>query len=133
MTEKPSPRASKVGINGYCPSETVALQLGECVNGEELVGKEYDMCASNSGKEELEEITEVVGNDVNIVRGGENTEFESLITGIKQRMRAGVLRHNKSNVDLVLKAIAASPWTEQYPHPALNKLFEKQMDNWRST
>ena len=44
------------------------------------------------------------------------------------KMKGGSLRHNESNVKLILRAIAASPATAEYPHPALNQLFQKQMD-----
>ena len=53
--------------------------------------------------------------------------FEGLIKTIKKKMRGGILKHNKGNVDLIIEAIRAAPFTEEYPHPTLNRLFEAQM------
>jgi hypothetical protein len=55
-------------------------------------------------------------------------EFEGLVKKIKTKMKGGSLRHNESNVKLILRAVAASPTTAEYPHPALQQLFHKQMD-----
>ena len=97
-------------MNGLRSGESKALRLGGNLKGNEPVRNKEN------------NIDERGENKINV------DDFEGLLKKIKTKMRGGILRHNENNVKLILRAIAASPTTAEYPHPALKQLFHNQMD-----